>query len=260
MKTFGLIFSILGVLISSPAQAFQSDYVSFKLPETWECKQFGTSYVCHDKLQQNKVEALITVTAKIAGAFDTHENYLQYLQTEKVWKNKSGETITSKPLSTAKYIYPGKYMWVDSIHKNSEVKSYISRYAGTVCCEDSSSKLGILLVLSAHEEHWKKYASLFLEAINSVKVLDVEKAVSKVRAAEAADSTVGMDGYLEGILEEEGAEGAFGNEGMGEEGFLSDPSSLAIFGLVGLAVLGYLFLKLTKKGSSGRRRRRRRKK
>ena len=255
MKVLLKIFLIFGLFISFKVQAFQSDYVSFNLPETWDCKQFGTSYVCHDKLQQKKVEALITVTAKIAGSFDTHENYLKYLQTEKVWTTESGETITSKPLSTAKYIYPSKYMWVDSIHKDSEVKSYISRYAGTVCCEDSSSKLGILLVLSAHEEHWKKYARLFLEAINSVKVLDVEKAVSKVRAEEAAQSQAGMDGYLEGLLEEED-QSAFGDQEGGGEGILSDPVNLMIFGLVGFGALAYLFLKSRKKGSSSRRRRR----
>ena len=236
------------------AQAFKSDYVSFDLPKTWTCKQFGTSYVCHDKFQQKKVEALITVTAKIAGSFDTHENYLKHLQEEKIWSTKKGEEITSKKLSEAKYIYPNKYIWVDSIHKNSEVKSYISRYAGTVCCENSSSKLGILLVLSAHEDHWKKYASIFLTAINSLKVLDIEKAVSKVRAEEALEAGAGMDGYLEGLLGED-TDPLMDEEGGG---LLSDPMNLMLLIAAGVAVLILLIIKLKKKRSSLKRRRRRR--
>ena len=99
----------------------KSSYVSFELPETWDCKAFEQNWVCHDRYQEKKVEALITLTAKIAGDFDKTDNYLTYLKQEKTWVTQTGEEITSKKMgSDAKYIYPNKFPWVEATHLNSE--------------------------------------------------------------------------------------------------------------------------------------------
>ena len=257
LKSFLKLFALIFLFFYHPLQAktFKNSYVSFEIPETWKCKPFGTNWVCHDKLQEKKVEALITSTAKIAGSLDTREQYLNYLKQEKTWYTNKKEQITSKKLTPAQEVFINKYPWVDSVHKNSEVKSYISRYVGTVCCEDSSSKLGILIVLSAHEDHYTKYSPIFIKAINSLKVLDIEEAIVKVRAHEAMNRSDGMDNYINSLINDE-------EPPIDEESFLGlnlSPANLALL-VLGLIALTALFLLRKKRKRSRRKRKSRRKK
>ena len=202
------------------------------------------------------MEALITSTAKIAGSLDTREQYLNYLKKEKPWFTNKTEQVISEKLTEAKEVFIHKYPWVDAIHKNSEVKSYISRYVGTVCCKDSSSQLGILIVLSAHKDHYSKYSPVFIKAINSLKVLDIEKAIPKVRANEAMNGAGNMTDYLDGLLNSE-------PEPLMEEnsffGLKPSPTNLGLLA-VGLIALSVLLLKRRRKKSKGKRSRKRRRK
>lgn len=201
------------------------------------------------------MEALITSTAKIAGSLDTREQYLNYLKREKTWYTNKKEQISSKKLTEAKEVFLNKYPWVDGVHKNSEVKSYISRYVGTVCCKDSSSQLGILIVLSAHEDHYTKYSPIFIKAINSLRVLDIEKAVVKVRTHEAMNRSDDMTDYIGEILGEE-------KPLIDEDSFLGlnlSPTSLALL-IMGLIALSFLLLLRKKRKGKKKRKRGRRKK
>lgn len=254
IKYFFIIFGLFFPFFTTQAKLFQSDYLSFEIPETWTCKAFKQNWVCHDKYQNKKVEALITVTAKIAGTFDTKDNYLQYLQREKTWNYKGQEQIISKKLGEPKYIYPNKFPWVESTHLNSEIKSYISRYAGTVCCEKRPQQLGILVVLSAHENLWSKYAPIFIKAINSLRVLDIEKAISKVRAADSKQAGNEMASYINELFKEDsekaGREDSFSS--------LSSPFNLALLGIGLLALLALFILKKKARAKKLKRKLRRR--
>ena len=239
------------ILFFLPVQAkiFKNSYVQFEVPDTWKCTPFGTNWVCHDNFQPTEVEALITSTAKIASSLDTREQYLNYLKQEKTWFTNKKEQITSKKLTEAKEVFIHKYPWVDGIHKNSEVKSYISRYVGTVCCKDSSSQLGILIVLSAHEDHYKKYSAIFIKTINSLKVLDIEKAIPKVRASEAMNGAGDMTDYVEGLFDNSH------EPPMDEEGFFGLKLSPTNLGLLALGLLALLVLFLKRKRKKGKQKR-----
>ena len=237
------------------AELFKNSYVSFEIPDSWKCTPFGTNWVCHDERQEKRVEALITSTAKIAGSLDTRGQYLDYLKQEKTWYSSAKEQITSKKLTEAKEVFLNSYPWVDGTHENSEVKSYISRYVGTICCKNSSSQLGILIVLSAHKDHYKKYSSLFVKAINSLKVLDIEKAIPKVRASEAMGRMEDMKNYTGELFD---AENSLIDP---EEGFLGlklSPANLALLA-IGLGALSLLWLKRKKRKKSRRKKSRRKK-
>ena len=250
---FWLSFILLLPCQTVQAKLFKNSYVSFEVPDSWKCKPFGTNWVCHNEFQEKKVEALITSTAKIAGSLDTREQYLDYLKQEKTWYSNTKEQITSKKLTEAKEVFLNKYPWVDGIHENSEVKSYISRYVGTVCCKDSSSQLGILIVLSAHKDHYTKYSSIFLKAINSLRVLDIEKALPKVRASEAMGKAGDMSGYIDGLFE---AEDSLINPDETFLGLKLSPANLALLAL-GLGALSLLWLKRKKRKKSRRKKRKR---
>ena len=251
-QNFFLFFLVLCFSAPSQAKLFKNSYISFEIPDTWECKAFGTDWVCHSKFQEKKVEALITSTAKLAGGSDTLEAYLAHLQQPKTWTNRKKETLTSKKIVEAKRVFINKFPWIDSTHQNSEIKSYISRYAGTVCCKDSSSQLGMLVVLSAHQDHYTKYANIFLKVVSSLRVMDIEKAISKVRAFQAEGAESGMSSYLEGLFDDSGT------DMEGEESaqiFGMDAKTVGALALIAFTVLVYIILK--RKIAGGRRRRRR---
>ncbi|MBC6414861.1 MAG: LPXTG cell wall anchor domain-containing protein [Bdellovibrionales bacterium] len=229
--------------------------MSFEIPENWKCKSFEQNWVCHDKNQEQKLEALITVTAKIAGSFDTRDNYLKHLNNEKTWISRSQEEITSKKLGgDPKYIHPNKFPWVEGTHLSSEIKSYISRYVGTVCCPESSSQLGILVVLSAHETLWTKYVATFIKAINSLRVLNIEEAISKIRASDSMKSGDSMGSYIDDLLTEN-------KEGQIKESSpLHSPFNLALLGIGALALGTFFLIKKRKNKKQKRLRRKRRRK
>ena len=254
LSSIFLFFFLPSLVFLLPAQAklFKNSYVSFEIPEDWECKAFGTDWVCHSTFQEKKVEAIITSTAKMAGPMDTRAQYLEYLQQEKTWVNVRKEEITSKKITQARQVFINKFPWIDSIHKNSEVKSYISRYAGTVCCENTSSKVGILVILSAQQDHYTKYSAGFVKTVNSLRVQDIEKALPKIKASAAQGSGAGVENYLEGLFEEEpvGVEGEAG----GLFGLPVEQVALPVAAALG--GLGYYLIKRRKRRKPALRRRR----
>ena len=257
MKFFLFLFCFFA--INAQAKLFQNTYVSFEIPEEWECKSFGTDWVCHSKLKGKNVEALITSTAKIAGPNDTLDEYKLYLERPKSWYNMKKEQIVSEKWTDPKKAFINKFPWIDGIHKNSEIKSYISRYVVTVCCQNTSSKLGILVVLSAHQDHYTKYSADFVKTVNSLRVTDIEQAISKVRASQAAGAS-GMSTYMESLFADDSEADL---EGVSKAGkiFGLSPLQLGSLAFLGLAVLAYFLIKRQKgKGLRRRRRRSRRRK
>lgn len=249
---FCCLFSVFIFVCPVYAKEYQNSYVSFEISNLWECKDFGTDTVCHSKSRVKNVDALITTTAKIAGGKDTLDDYQSYLEQPKIWSDAKQEEITSKKLTSAKKIFIHKFPWVFSIHKNSEIKSYVTQYVGTVCCEDTSSKLGILVSLNAHEEHYTKYSHDFVKTVNSLKVMDIEKAIAKVRAAQAMGD--GMAGYLEGLFDEDLEDSP---DAEGDKIFGLDKKKLGLMGLTALLLLAYWILRKKRKRKRRSRRRHR---
>ena len=249
LTVFSLLVSLIPCVVLGKVKLFKSSYLSFEIPATWECHAFEQNWICHDQYQGKKVEALISVTAKIAGEWDNTENYLDHLKKPKEWVTATGEQVFSEIKgSEPKFIYPNKYPWVEATHLNSEIISYLTRYAGTVCCDDSSSELGMLVVFSAHQEHWSKYADAFLRAINSLKVLDIEEAISKVRAANAAKAAREQRAYMDSLLQDSPP-----NSKKKDSSFLDDPMNLLLLVIALGAIIAYVLIK--KKKSRKRKRR-----
>ncbi len=253
---------------SAGAKPFRNSYVSFDIPDKWACKPFKADWVCHSALikKGEKKRAAILVTAKVAGAMDNLQTYRSFLNEPRTRLRKSagGRSSVSKSMHS-KQVFINSHPWVDSLHKASEIPFYFTRYLGTICCEKSPQKLGILVTYSAHEDEYTKYAGDFLKSINSLRVLNIKKAISEMEALGHADGMSGAGAYMEEILGGDDLDG----EGGGGLGQLS-PMQMGGLGAAGLGALSVLYfirrLRSQKKGSSGSgggkkaRRRRRRKK
>ena len=164
MKSFILILFIL--LLSPPASAklFRNSYVNFELPPNWKCKQEGFEHVCVNAFSKRQKEAIIILTAKKRGPQDSLKNYHAHLKEVRKMSNYKGVPYKSIVKSVRQRKING-VNWIDGIQLGSEVQTYYTRYAAAI--KDS---VGILVSFSAHKDHYSKYSSDFIKAIQSLKV------------------------------------------------------------------------------------------
>lgn len=167
-----LFFSILVFAVSSSlnlslghAKLFKNSYISFELPDRWECSTEATEWICRSLVQENSKQAIIILTAKEVGPSDSLEQYDAYLKTVKTIPGFKGEPLRS----TVKHVKRTKiagHEWVDSLHLASELPSFYTRYLAT-----TKQRIAILVTFSAHQRHFTKYSTDFFRAIQSLKVI-----------------------------------------------------------------------------------------
>jgi hypothetical protein len=77
--------------------------------------------------------------------------------------------------------------WLDSLHQDSEVKNYFTRYMGTL-----KDEIAILVTFSAHNKYYSKYSSNFDKTIRSLRVV----ATKDIHNSLASDrQTFGVEKY-----------------------------------------------------------------
>lgn len=162
---FILILAALVLPQVGQAKLFSNSYVSFELPPNWTCKQEGYEHVCVSSFSKKTKEAIIILTAKKRGPQDTLVNYESHLKTPRPLKNYKGQPYNSKVKAVRKRKISG-VDWVDATQLGSEVQTYYTRYAAT-----AKDSLGIVVSFSAHKDHYSKYSSDFIRAIQSLKVI-----------------------------------------------------------------------------------------
>lgn len=147
------------------AKLFRNAYVSFELPPNWNCKLEGSEWVCENDFATKTKEAIIILTAKEVGPTDTLPSYLAHLQMPRALPGRNG-TMTKSQIIHVKERMIGNHMWIDGMHLGSEVGPYFTRYVATI-----KDRIAILLTFSAHKEHYTKYSSDFIKAIESLHVV-----------------------------------------------------------------------------------------
>ncbi len=170
-----LIFATLLACMTLPAQAklFSNSYVSFELPDGWECALEQTSWVCQHKTNAAKAkQAVIILTAKEVGPSDNLNAYKSYLNTPKATPSSSGQMITSVIRKNADEVVIDNQKWVDAIHQSSEIPNFITRYLATV-----KDQIAIAVTFSAHGKHYAEYSNDFMAAIRSLHVLNVKNLI-----------------------------------------------------------------------------------
>ncbi|MCB0351818.1 MAG: hypothetical protein KDD38_11585 [Bdellovibrionales bacterium] len=135
------------------------------MPPNWECKLDGTEWVCISKYEKQAKEAIIILTAKEVGPTDTLTTYTSHLKSPRSLPDKTGKVTPSKVLHVKERLIAG-HPWIDGMHLGSEIASYYTRYLATV-----KDRLAILVTFSAHKDHYTKYSSDFLKAIESIRVV-----------------------------------------------------------------------------------------
>ena len=147
------------------AKIFNNAYISFDMPDRWNCVLEHTEWVCRSTSEQEAKEAIIVLTAKEVGPTDSYEAYTQHLNTPQII-NFSGRPYTSRIANAPKQSKINDQIWIDGLHLGSEVPNYFTRYLATI-----KDRIAILVTLSAHKDHYTKYANDFLKTVASLKVI-----------------------------------------------------------------------------------------
>lgn len=164
---------LISTALPTQAKLFSNSYVSFELPDGWDCALEQTSWVCQHKTNAVKAkQAVIILTAKEVGPSDNLAAYKTYLNTPKATPSSSGQMITSVIRKNADEVVIDNQKWVDAIHQSSEIPNFITRYLATV-----KEQIAIAVTFSAHGKHYAEYSNDFMAAIRSLHVLNVKNLI-----------------------------------------------------------------------------------
>ena len=236
----------LGLLAAAPAEAktFSTSYLTFDLPDRWNCEFRDTEFVCRsEKDPQSSREALIIVTAKEVGVADSLSDYEAHLKSPRLLPSRSGVAQPSK-IYRVQQRKISDQPWVDGMHLTSELPGYYTRYLAT-----TKEKIAILVTFSAHTSAYTKYVQDFFRSIESLRVTVTHSSLA--RGEDGGGGVLGVGGGAAsgafGELAPEGDATAGGGGGGGSAGGVFVGLGL-VLGAVGL----YLLYKRKQKPPQGR--------
>ena len=235
-----MVFGLMHFAWSAPKC---NNYVCFDVPKNWKCVDEGVHRICHNKLRPLAKEAIIIVVAKEAGKQDGVTQYINYLKEKKNYKTRKGKPMTSKVYHSRSNKIKN-HLWADGFHLASEIPVYYTRYLGS-----TKGGLAVLVTYTAHRKLWKKYAADFNRSILSLRLLNVEEAIRKLRAMKKHQiGGRSIRDYLEDIIGDGDIDGG-GDDGGGD--WIQNNWDKIAGGAVGAGVIGTLLWRLARKRRTG---------
>jgi hypothetical protein len=168
MKAIFKLLMGVGLFICLPHNAhavlFANQFVEFELPPQWQCSLEGAEWVCQSTNETSKRDAIIVLAAKLKGDQDSIEQYLAYLKAAKTYSSVQGKSVKSDP-KYAKTVNLNGQPWVDSLHLESEIPGFFTRYFATVYQD-----IGVLVTYSVNKAKYSQYLSHFENMVKTLKV------------------------------------------------------------------------------------------
>jgi len=180
-------FLITSFFQQAHAAKFANQFVEFELPAGWVCLLEGAEWVCQNQQDAiKKKDAIIILAAKIQGDQDTLDQYLNYLKNPKSYTTPQGKNVTSE-VRYARNNTIGDQSWVDSLHLESEITGFFTRYLATV-----KDGIGILVTYSVNKNKYQEYSTIFDEMVKSLKAFRKEGGLNIAGASSDLFKTKGV--------------------------------------------------------------------
>ncbi len=151
-------------LNSAHAAKFANQFTEFELPPQWQCNLEGAEWVCQSTQDGKKRDAIIVLAAKLKGDQDSLDQYLAYLKAAKTFTSVQGKPVKSEP-KYAKHVNLNGHAWVDSLHLESEIPGFYTRYLATV-----KEDIGVLITYSINKNKYQQYLQDFENMTRTLKV------------------------------------------------------------------------------------------
>lgn len=156
---------MLWILLSVAFGArFTNQFVEFEMPAQWSCNLEGAEWVCQSNDPAKKRDAIIILAAKLRGDQDSIDQYLSHVKQVKSYTNIQGVPIKSQP-KYAKTIEIQSHGWVDSLHLDSEIPNFYTRYLATI-----KNDIGVLVTYSIQKNKYAQYVNDFESMVKTLKV------------------------------------------------------------------------------------------
>lgn len=246
LKNVNLRLSFLFLVISflfptiGFSRTFKNAYISFEMLDTWKCNLEQTEWVCRAEDPQEAKEAVIILTAKEKGPTDTFPLYESHMNNPISTPSRTGAMLTSTVVYKAMQNKVNDQVWLDSLHTNSEVQNYHTRYLATI-----KDQIAILITFSAHNRFYAKHSTNFNNTIKSLRVIASKDLLTRpdLGPLRGANETLGT-----GIGQAMPADLLAGDDGGGnsKKGIFKNKAVLGLGILVCAAIL-YIILRLLKK-------------
>ncbi|WP_413288522.1 LPXTG cell wall anchor domain-containing protein [Bdellovibrio sp. HCB337] len=236
------LMALLSILLTSTAHAkvFRNAYISFELPQSWNCSLEQTEWVCRSENTKDAKEAIIILTAKEVGPSDSMQQYEAHLNTPIGINLKTGGSAESKIVYKAKTVQINDQPWIDGLHMSSEVQNYFTRYLATI-----KGRIAVLVTFSAHKQFYTKYSQDFFKAVMSLRVIETKNIGNN---PDFGPIRPGSGTFGPGSFQNAMPTDMVNPEDMnGANGKGSDKTLLLAIALILAAAGGYIFLKKRKK-------------
>jgi hypothetical protein len=201
--------ALTGSFPALPAHAakFANQFTEFELPPQWKCNLEGAEWVCQSTNEAKKREAIIVLAAKLKGEQDSLDQYLAYLKQSKNFTSVQGKPVKSDPKYAKNLIVNGK-TWVDSLHLESEIPGFYTRYLATV-----EADIGVLVTYSIAKEKYQQYLEDFETMAKTLKVfrkfgpgLNAAPSNSNLFDQAAVPKSISSDTIFPGVAPQGGAD------------------------------------------------------
>jgi hypothetical protein len=231
IKTLFKIFPFLiAVSLFSTAEAkiFKNAYISFEMPDSWDCKAQTPQWTCRSTDPTEAREAAIILVAKEVGPTDTFPLYEAHMNTPQTVSYKNGTTLNSRVVYKAQQNRYNNQTWLDGLHQDGEVKHYFTRYLATI-----KGPIAVLVTFSAHNRFYSKYSPSFINTINSLKIIEPKNFLQKADGRPGANEFVGNPNVGNGMDIIGDDSGILAGSENGNEKLLG-------IGILILAIVGYI--------------------
>lgn len=198
-----VLVTLLGFSPLAQGAKFANQFVEFEIPTEWVCLLEGAEWVCQN--QQNaekKKDAIVILAAKIQGDQDTLDQYLGYLKNPKTFNTAQGKTVTSE-VRYAQNKTIQDHSWVDSLHLESEIPGFYTRYLATV-----KDGIGILVTYSVSKNKYQEYTAMFESLVRSLKAFRREGGLNAAPATSDLFKNTKVPSHISGDTVFGGIQGA----------------------------------------------------
>lgn len=158
MQVFFLLLSV------AFGARFANQFVEFEMPAQWSCNLEGAEWVCQSNDPAKKRDAIIILAAKLRGDQDSLDQYLAHVKQIKAYTSVQGVPVKSQP-KYAKTAEINAHGWVDSLHLDSEIPNFYTRYLATI-----KNDIGVLVTYSIQKNKYGQYVNDFEAMVKTLKV------------------------------------------------------------------------------------------
>lgn len=190
LKALALLGALeLAYAPSAFALKFANQFVEFELPYQWQCGLEGSEWVCQSLDMNKKRDAIIVLAAKLKGDQDTLDRYQDYLSKPKTANVPGGRAVTSQ-VRYSKMTDLQSHLWVDSLHLESEIPGFYTRYLATI-----EKDIAVLVTYSVNKTKFIDYQKQFEDMVRGLKVF---RKAGALNAGQAANLFQNAGGALTG--------------------------------------------------------------